>query len=183
MSADRERTDAELVQAVIAGDTFAYRELVERHGHRIFRFLAKHVTRLDDAEDLAQETFLQAYRSLAAYRGDAKFSTWLIGIALNVARNHANRTAPPVASLDDEVLDGLAGPADPEEAAYCTAKLRAVQRAVGELPAEQRECVALVFFEGLSYEDAGRLLALPTGTVKSRLFRARTKLAAALKDY
>lgn len=182
MPVDADRNDSQLVQAALAGDAFAYRTLVERHGQRVFRFLAKHVTRFDDAEDLAQDTFLQAYRSLSAYRGEAKFSTWLIGIALNVARNHANRSAPAAAGEDD-LLEAVAAADDPEQSAQATAKLRAVQRAVACLPAEQRDCVALVFFQGLSYEDAGRILALPTGTVKSRLFRARTRLAAALKDY
>lgn len=183
MQIDLQRADADLVRAALAGDMLAYRQLVERHEQRVFRFLAKHVTHLDDAEDLAQETFLQAFRSLSAYRGEARFSTWLIGIALNVARNHANRSGPAASSLDDDVLDGLIAVEDPEEAATSMAKLRAVQRAVSDLPAEQRECVALVLFEGLSYEDASRILALPAGTIKSRLARARTRLAAALKDY
>ncbi len=178
-----ERSDSLLVQATLAGNVQAYRELVERHERRIYHFLLKHVLRTDEAEDLAQETFLQAYRSLAAYRGEAKFTTWLTGIALNVARNHANRSPPLPVAEEEDTLAQLVAAADPAEYTSQIAKLRAVQKAVAALPAEQRECVSLVFFEEAGYEEAARILAVPIGTVKSRLARARARLAEALKDY
>lgn len=178
-------TDIDLVRATLSGDAKAYRALVERHERRMYRFLLKHVAQSDDAEDLAQETFLQAYRSLQSYRGDGQFTTWLFGIALNVARNHHNRSSAPVRAgdPDDELEQLVASTGDPVDSAQRLALLRAVQHAIAELPSEQRECVTLIAFEGLGYEDASRILGAPVGTIKSRLTRARARLAEALKDH
>lgn len=119
-------TDFQLVEATLAGDAKAYRTLVERHERRIYRFLLKHVVRADEAEDLAQETFLQAYRSLRSYHGDGQFTTWLIGIGLNVARNHHNRSRQPAAAAhgDDELENLLARTADPADDVARTVKSR-----------------------------------------------------------
>lgn len=179
-----QRSDSQLVRAALGGEAQAYRALVERHERLVYRFLLKHVMRADDAEDLAQETFLQAHRSLSRYRGDAKFSTWLIGIALNVARNNANRSrAPESEGLEDDLDKLLASAGDPVDTVTRLARLRALQHAITELPPEQRECLVLVVLEGLPYEEASSVLAVPVGTIKSRLARARARLAEALKDY
>jgi RNA polymerase sigma-70 factor (ECF subfamily) len=177
-------TDIDLVRATLSGEAEAYRALVERHERRTYRFLLKHVAQADDAEDLAQETFLQAYRSLTGFRGEGQFTTWLIGIALNVARNHHNRSRAPAGAGDaDELESLLADTGDPVETAQRLAHLRAVQLAISELPPEQRECVTVIALEGLGYEDASRILGVPVGTIKSRLARARAKLAEAVKDH
>lgn len=179
MGPDLHCTDCQLVEAALAGDAQAYRALVERHERRIYRFLLRHVVCADEAEDLAQETFLQAYRSLAKYNGEAKFTTWVIGIALNVARNHHNRSREPAAGNggDVEVEELAATVADVMETVHQARILRAVQLAILELPQEQRDCVSLVALEGLSYDEASRALGVPIGTIKSRLARARAKLA------
>lgn len=176
-------TDFQLVEATLAGDGQAYRALVERHEQRIYRFLLRHVLRADDAEDLAQETFLQAYRSLRSYHGSCQFTTWLIGIGLNVARNHHNRSHSPVAGGNEDEIENLLSPTgDPADAAQRTALLRSLQRAIGALVPEQRDCVTLIALEGLAYEEASRVLGVPVGTVKSRFSRARAKLGEVLKD-
>lgn len=177
-------TDFDLVQATIAGDARAYRSLVERHERRIYRFLLKHVVCADEAEDLAQETFLQAYRSLRSYDGNAQFTTWLIGIGLNVARNHYNRSRAPAADGNEDEMEHLVSrTGDPAEDARQKAMLRTLQRAVDELVEEQRECVTLIALEGLAYAEASQVLGVPVGTIKSRLSRARATLAERLKGH
>lgn len=178
-------TDFELVDATLSGDTNAYRVLVERYELRVYRFLLKQVVHADDAEDLAQETFLQAYRSLASCQRDGQFITWVIGIALNVARNHHNRSRPPGAdeNTGDEIHTLRATTGDPVDEAQNLALLRALHRAIIGLPQEQRECVTLIALEGLSYEDARLVLGVPVGTIKSRLARARATLAQAIEGH
>jgi RNA polymerase sigma-70 factor (ECF subfamily) len=183
MGPDLHGTDVQLVEATLAGDAKAYRELVERHEHRVYRFLLKHVACADEAEDLAQETFLQAYRSLRSYQASAQFTTWLIGIGLNVARNHHNRSRLPAAGGDEEIEKLLCPAADPADSARQTALLRALHRAMSGLPADQRECVTMIALEGLAYDEASLVLGVPIGTIKSRLSRARAKLAELLKDH
>lgn len=184
MGPDLHGTDVQLVEATLAGDSKAYRELVERHERRVYRFLLKHVACADEAEDLAQETFLQAYRSLRSYQANGQFTTWLIGIGLNVARNHHNRSRSPAADGTDDEIDNLLCPsADPADSARQTALLRALHRAMSGLPADQRECVTLIALEGLPYDEASLVLGVPVGTIKSRLSRARAKLAELLKDH
>jgi RNA polymerase sigma-70 factor (ECF subfamily) len=184
MGPDLHGTDVQLVEATLAGDAKAYRELVERHERRVYRFLLKHVACADEAEDLAQETFLQAYRSLRSYQANGQFTTWLIGIGLNVARNHHNRSRSPAADGTDDEIDNLLCPsADPADSARQTALLRALHRAMTGLPADQRECVTLIALEGLPYDEASLVLGVPIGTIKSRLSRARARLAELLKDH
>lgn len=179
------KSDFELVDATLSGDTNAYRVLVERYQVRVYRFLLKQVVHTDEAEDLAQETFLQAYRSLASCQHEGQFITWLIGIALNVARNHHNRSRSAGAAGDtgDEIDTLLATTGDPVDAAQNLALLRALHRGINGLPQEQRECVTLIALEGLSYEDARLVLGVPVGTIKSRLARARATLALAIEGH
>lgn len=185
MAAQPESSDLQLVQATLAGDLAAYRTLVERHELRVFRFLLKHVAQVEEAEDLSQETFLQAYRSLASYRCEAHFTTWLTGIALNLTRNYHNRSRCPAATqgVSNELENLPADTAIPIDDIERLELIRAAQRAIGDLPAAQRDCVVLIILSGLGYEEASRILRVPIGTIKSRLARAREKLAEVLKDY
>ncbi|MDD3483796.1 RNA polymerase sigma factor [Azovibrio restrictus] len=169
-----------LVEQARAGRQTAFAELVSMHHLRVWRFILKSVHNPQDAEELAQETFLAAWRSLGSYRGDSRFSTWLLGIALNLARNHCNRSPsrrevelPEAEQLESLLAEGL----DPYELVRQKHKLEALQEAMAQLPPELREVITLVRLEGLSLEDAAGLLDIPLGTVKSRLSRARSRLA------
>ncbi|WNV03569.1 sigma-70 family RNA polymerase sigma factor [Candidatus Methylospira mobilis] len=162
----------------------SFPELVSRHQGRVYRFLLRLVGHREDAYELAQETFLQAYRSLPEFRGEALFSTWLLGIAANLARNHMNRSPERrFAFLRHDELDEM------ETGRYtdCPSvqiaqddRLRAIQRAVQALPDELRAPLAL---EGYDYATAAVILDIPMGTLKSRMNRARRELRATLSEY
>ena len=179
------RTLGQVVQAA-AGDAAAFDVLVEDHYQRVLRFQMKWCRNQADAQELAQETFFTAWQKIASFRRDSQFSTWLLGIALNLARNHCNRgPARHEAELpDDDHLEALLG-ADTSPEAHLSERqtLTALDRALARLPADMREVTVLVRLEGLALQDVANLLTIPIGTVKSRLSRAREQLAQELKSY
>lgn len=164
--------DGELIARVVdVDDRAAFGELVQRHQSAVRQFL-RHLSRGDAAlaDDLAQETFLQAYRSLAQFRGGAAFSTWLLGIAHNYWRN-ARRRQRNHAELPENL------PEDTERAAVATADLRQdLAVALRELSADERLAIHLGFHQGLSHAEISALLGWPLGTVKTHLARAKDKL-------
>ena len=179
------RTLGQVVQAA-AGDAAAFDVLVKDHYQRVLRFQMKWCRNQADAQELAQETFFTAWQKIASFRRDSKFSTWLLGIALNLARNHCNRgPARRESELpDDDHLEALLGAdTSPEGRLSERQTLTALDRALARLPADMREVTVLVRLEGLALQDVANMLAIPIGTVKSRLSRAREQLAQELKDY
>lgn len=128
----------EAVRAVLAGDTGRFTALVERHRDRVFRFVLRHVGDRVAAEDLAQDAFLEAFRRLHTFRGESRFSTWLLGIALNLSRNYVNRDRPKQArhtSLD-VVAERRDGAPDPAEAAGRGVTLEVLRGAMARLGAD-----------------------------------------------
>lgn len=161
-----------------AGDTQAYGKLAQRHQTRLYRFVLKYVKSVADARDITQEALLQGYRCIGAFQGQSRFSTWLTGIALNLARNHVNRA--PSATFEEYADDGHAAVAhaqgDPLRALENRQALKAMSEALAALPNDMRDCIVLVGMEGLSYEEAAQTLAMPLGSVKSKVSRARQRL-------
>lgn len=180
-------SDEALLGAVLGGQTERFALLVTRYQERIMRFILKYEYNVNDAQDLAQETFLQAFRALPGFNGQSRFPTWLTGIAFNLLKNHISRTpAKRHVHLDiDEQPDGACGFAgdDPAREYERSQLLRALERAVAALPQQMRDAIVLVASEGLSYDEAAATLGVPVGTLKSRLCRARTQLADALREY
>lgn len=171
------------VERARRGDQAAFADLARQFHAAVWRFLLKWVRSPHDAEELAQETFVLAWRNLARFRNESAFSTWLLGIALNLARNHHNRSPArrEVELPDDDVLESLLPQQDdPAELLERKQRLTALDRAIGELSPELRETLILVRLEGLSLEEAAAMLAVPLGTVKSRLSRARERLTDAM---
>lgn len=167
--------DRAVVDAVLAGDRDAYRVLVEREAGPV-RALCMAVLRdSDEADDVAQEAFVHAYRALAGYRGDGSFGAWIGRIAarLAVARAAQRRRAATTAIDPDAFVDERA---NPERSALRSEHDEAVRRAIAQLPAEQREVVARRYFEDMSVEQIATLIGVPTGTVKSRLHRGLARL-------
>ena len=173
-----------LVERARMGDRCAFSLLVEEHYKRVWRFLLKWVRNPHDAEELAQETFLAAWRRLSGFRGESQFSTWLLGIALNLARNHHNRSS---SQHEDELQEEAHLQAlsldDPCDLLQQKTMLVALDAALSRLPQEMREVMLLVRLEGLSLDEAASILDIPLGTVKSRLARARGKLREEMEDY
>jgi len=186
---DRE-IDHQLVERVREGDKRAYGLLVEKYRRKIIRLLSRMVRDPDDLEDIAQETFIKAYRALPQFRGDAAFYTWLYRIAVNtaknflVARGKAMRTVSEQAVNDDDEPDDRLVAQDigtPESELLSKQVAIAVNEAVDSLPEELRQAITLREMEGMSYEEIAEYMACPIGTVRSRIFRAREAIASKLR--
>ena len=177
-----------LVRRVQAGELDAFEELVRAHEQTVYNLALRMTGNPQDAEDMAQEAFLKAYRSLPEFRGESKFSVWLYRIVSNVCLDHLRKQSRrPASSLTVEDDEGEEQQYDiPDESASPEKLLEqkltreAVQRGLNELSDEQRQILLLREIRGLSYEEIGEALGLEAGTVKSRIFRARKRLCAFL---
>ncbi len=186
---DRE-IDLQLVERVREGDKRAFGLLVEKYRRRVIRLLSRMVRNPEDLEDIAQETFIKAYRALPQFRGDAAFYTWLYRIAVNTAKNHlvargkAMRTVSDHAVYDDDEPDERLVAQDnntPESELLSKQVAIAVNEAVDALPEELRQAITLREMEGLSYEEIAETMDCPIGTVRSRIFRAREAISSKLR--
>jgi RNA polymerase sigma-70 factor (ECF subfamily) len=176
--------DAYWVTLAQAGNTQAYGKLALAHQTRLYRFVLKYVRSTADARDITQEALLQGYRCIGSFNGHSRFSTWLTGIALNLARNHVNR-APSVTFVeyeDDGFAAGGHSQGDPLHALEDRQALSAMSDALAALPGDMRDCLVLVGMEGLSYEEVAQTLAMPVGSVKSKVSRARQRLRELLSE-
>jgi RNA polymerase sigma-70 factor (ECF subfamily) len=161
-----------------------FNELVKVYRTPLFRFVVRHIGNPADAEDIAQQTFVEAFTSLQTFRGQSQVSTWLYGIAMNLVRNYLNRAPHRVRKYEsDEVLavmaDDAVGPDALVERMELFTRLYAE---VDTLSDELRQTFLLVAIEGRSYEEAAQTLNIPIGTVRSRLFRAREAIKARIPE-
>ncbi|MCE7032439.1 RNA polymerase sigma factor RpoE [Lysobacter sp. GX 14042] len=181
--------DQELVQRVQQGDSAAFDVLVRRHQHRILALVGRYVADRSECQDVAQEAFVRAWRAIGSFRGDSQFHTWLHRIAVNTAKNHlvSQGRRPPGADIDvadAEHFDGALRMRDndtPERELARQQVEHTVLRVIGALPAELREAITLREAEGLGYQEIAERMDCPVGTVRSRIFRAREAIDAALE--
>jgi RNA polymerase sigma-70 factor (ECF subfamily) len=180
------------MEQLAAGNDAALNDLMERHATPVFHFLCRMVGNEDDANDLAQETFVRVFKSCKSFRAEQRFSTWLFTIAANLARNHFRwRSRHPNLSLDAENAEteqslGDTLPANsptPKEAAIAGERAAAVRAAVKNLPEDLREAVVLCEWEERSIADAATILEATPKAVESRLYRARGILRERLKSW
>ncbi len=188
-----ERRDAPLdpdraaVDDARAGDTGAFEALVLRYQARIVNYASALVHDAGIAEDVAQETFVRAWRGLGRFRGESAFKTWLYRIATNVARTHLDRRGRQgrIAdrSLDDEDEALQAGdvPSEAPDAETSLVTREAIDGALAELPEELRTALVLRDVEGLDYKEIAGVTGAPMGTVESRIFRARRHMRTLLR--
>ena len=182
-------SDQQLVQRVQAGEKAAFDLLVRKYQHRVLKLVSRFVSDAAEAEDVAQEAFLKAYRALASFRGDSAFYTWLYRIAINTAKNAlvSNRRRPVDFDLDlqdPEQYDRHARlkEGDTPEGVLLTEEIRSVvEKAMEQLPEDLRTAIVLRELEGLSYEEIAEAMDCPVGTVRSRIFRAREAIDKKLK--
>jgi RNA polymerase sigma-70 factor (ECF subfamily) len=168
-----EDPDAPLVARARRGDRWAFEQLVDRHQHRLFTLAARTLGSVDDAADAVQEAFIRAWLGLPRFRGGSLFSTWLYRIALNAAHDQrAKRRAEP--------FDESREPADPKDAFLASELSSDLQQALEQLDDEYRVAVVLYDVLGCSYGEIAELTDVPEGTVKSRIFRGRSRLAELL---
>lgn len=187
MAVARERTDEELAGSVLVRcrerDPVALRAFVERYQRAVFALLSRMLGPVPEVEDLAQETFLRAFRALPSFdpHGAARPSTWLLTIATRLALDRFRRQSHESTLGHSESL--AATPASPERALEHSELRRAIARAVEALPIDQRAAFVLSEFHALSIADIARALDASESTVKTRLFRARARLSQALAQY
>ena len=181
--------DLELVRRVQRGDSAAFDLLVRKYQHRIVGLIGRYVSDWSECEDVAQDTFMRAYRALGNFRGDSQFYTWLHRIAVNTAKNHlvAHNRRPPTDDIDAadaeqyDVGARLRDTDTPEREAMREELERTVMRAVDALPEELRTAITLREVDGLSYDEIAQKMGCPIGTVRSRIFRARDAIDAELR--
>jgi len=186
-----EQSDLSLVQLAQRGDAGAFDALVRRYQHKVVKLVLRYVRDPAEAEDIAQEAFIKAYRALPRFRGDSAFYTWLYRIAINTAKNVlASRGRSPIQyevdrSDDDDHYDVVANLKDTAtpEALALTEEIRSiVTSAIDALPEDLRTAIQLRELEGLSYEEIAAAMECPVGTVRSRIFRAREAIDARLRE-
>ena len=175
-------TDEELVARSKTGDTESFNQLVKRWERPIFALAYRTLGREEDARDVTQETFLRAFRALSGFKGDAKFSSWLYRIALNLCRDwmRKERRAPVVAVPDGVEMEQLAadqGPVESVEDLAARAELsREVAKAMAHLPEEQRHAIILKEYHGLTFQEIADLMRCPLSTVKTRVYQGLSTL-------
>lgn len=166
------------LEACRRGDRAAFRRFVLCYQRLVFAYLSRLLGRGPHVEDLAQETFLRAYRAFPRFEpGAARTSTWLLTIARNCALDARKRRALPTTSLDEIEEEASSTPETEQQRSELG---QALERAALSLPEEQREALVLAEIHGLSLDEIGAVTATPTSTVKTRLFRARERLRALL---
>lgn len=186
--------DAALVERVQRGDQRAFEMLVVKYQRRIERLIGRMVRDVDLVEDIAQETFIRAYRALPAFRGESAFYTWLYRIAVNTAKKAMiglqrdpviTESAMGAGTGDDDegsrVENELTDGETPESVLASRQVAETVHKAMAELSEDLRQAITLREIEGLSYEEISEMMNCPIGTVRSRIFRAREAIATRLR--
>jgi RNA polymerase sigma-70 factor (ECF subfamily) len=184
-----EDAETRLIERLVARDERAFNALVRAYERRVFALILRMTGSRVEAEDLAQEVFVQVFKAIGAFRGESKLSTWVYRIAINLCKNRSKYLRVRRSDEQDqlETLDGQRGLGDgrpahtaygarPDEMAAGKQTERIVQRAILELEPSFRECLILRDVEDLTYEEIAAITGLPEGTVKSRIHRARAQL-------
>ena len=189
LMSDRE-VDQQLVVRAQAGDKRAFELLVIKYQRKVERLLSRIIRNQDEIQDVAQESFIKAYRALANFRGDSAFYTWLYRISVNTAKNYLvsqSRRAPTSTGYDAEEAEGFEDAVGLRDNATPDAQLMSKQIAeivnstIDKLPEELRTAITLREIDGLSYEEIAQIMECPIGTVRSRIFRAREAVAEQLR--
>jgi len=182
------RTDEELVARATAGDLEAFNQLVRRWERPIYALAYRTLGREEDARDVVQEAFLRAYRGLRGFKGQAKFSSWLYRITLNLCRDWMRRERrTPVVQVSEgtdpmDLADAHAVPSESVEELVARREMSAaVARAMAELPEEQRTAIMLKEYQGLTFQEIADLLDCPLSTVKTRLYQGLSVLRRRLE--
>ena len=176
----KDENDGDLLRRVLAGETRVYAQLVDRYRERLGRYALRMLGNRDDAEDVLQDTFIRAYRSLARCEGPNGFGPWVFGILVNRCRTHAakrSRAQGVVVRNEIAMAAASVGPTDGRDA------LRdAIHWALAQLPTEQREAFLLKHVEDLSYETMETVTGVRPATLRMRVFRARDELRKLLAE-
>ena len=184
-------SDQELVVRVQNGDKKAFDLLVLKYQYKVMGLIGRYVSDKHEVMDVAQESFIKAYRAIGNFRGESAFYTWLYRIAVNTAKNYLvgrNRRPPSSdVALDDEeeytVFDALADVDTPDATLNKDRLEAAIYETIEQLPEELKTAIRLREFDGLSYEDIAQIMGCPVGTVRSRIFRARDAIEKRIRPF
>jgi RNA polymerase sigma-70 factor (ECF subfamily) len=177
--------DRRLIAECLTGRTQAFGELVSRYQTRLYNAIMRVLGHAEDAADVVQDSFLNAFQSLSSFKGDAEFFTWLYRIAFNSAMSHKRRKRATV-SLDTVQEEGKFDPEDPTDYIKPGSALARLEeedelhKAMSRLSVEHKEVLVLKDIEGMRYEEIADILGVPIGTIRSRLHRARIELHSLL---
>jgi len=182
-------TDAELVIRVQNGDKRAFDILVSKYQNKIFAIISRFVSDQAEVYDVAQETFIKAYRALPNFRGDSQFYTWVYRIAINTAKNYltAKGRRPPASVIDSQDAESygvgvaLREKASPEKLLMRDQLEKVIFDTIDDLPDDLKTAITLREIEGMSYEEIADSMGCPVGTVRSRIFRARETIDEKIK--
>jgi RNA polymerase sigma-70 factor (ECF subfamily) len=188
-SQQRVNIDIDLVEQVRLGDKQAFDFLVQKYQFKILKLVNRYVNDPSEAMDVAQESFIKAYRALDKFRGDSAFYTWLYRIAINTAKNHVVSQSRRMVEADVEVVDmeqtltkaNLKEYSAPEKILLDVEIEDAVNDVIQHLPKELKTAITLRELEGMSYEEIAGIMSCPIGTVRSRIFRAREAIERKIK--
>ncbi len=183
------QVDQLLVERVQKGDKHAFDLLISKYQHRIVNLVRRYVSDPDEALDVAQESFIKAYRAIKNFRGDSAFYTWLYRIAINTAKNWlvAQKRRPPLSDIDAADAEQydfdsrLKEKGTPENELLREEIKRTVFDSISALPEDLRTAIMLREMEGMSYEEIATTMECPIGTVRSRIFRAREAIDIQLR--
>jgi RNA polymerase sigma-70 factor (ECF subfamily) len=178
-----DRIEAELLEKAQAGDPFAFQEIVKRYQNRVYGVAFRIVRRHDVADDVAQETFLRAYRKLDLFDVGRPFGPWISRIAANLTINHVRSPVSREEELDEDQHERSTASGSPLDGVLEQEARDLLEAALAGLPTEQRAVFVLRMTEELSYREIADTLQISIGTVMSRLSRAREKLRLALAGY
>jgi RNA polymerase sigma-70 factor (ECF subfamily) len=183
----RELPDRELVVRCQRNESRAFDELVARHQDRVYTAVTRFCGNAEDAADIVQRAFINAFRKIQEFKGDSAFSTWIYRIAFNQAisfrRENKGRGAVSIYSKDDEKIVEPAVEANPTEKLEGEETQKKVQQALELLEEGDRQIILLKDLQGHSYDEIAAIMQIPKGTVRSRLHRARLELKSKLKSY
>lgn len=183
--------EEKLISRAQSGDRDALEELFNRHRNQVFSIAYRMTGNTSDAEDLTQEVFFQVIRKIGSFKGKSSFSTWLYRVTVNRGRDflRSKKRVPELLRTEGQVTEPFEGlysentAYQPERKAIASEARELVQGALMELPVNLRAPIVMHELEGLEYREVARILHIPVGTVKSRIFRGRLKLAELLEDH
>ncbi|MCK5898172.1 MAG: RNA polymerase sigma factor RpoE [Methylococcales bacterium] len=178
---NNKQLDQALVAKVLRGDKSAYDLLVIKYQHRVIQLVNRYIKDPSEAQDVAQETFIKAYKALPRFRGDSAFYTWLYRIAINTAKNYLLSRSRRHSEYQVDIQEAeqvencaqLQGMDTPEYLLMKDDIVHSIERVIENLPEEMRTAISLREFEGMNYEEIAQTMKCPVGTIRSRIFRAR----------
>lgn len=179
-----QKPDEHLINKVIKGENNAYAVLVDRYKHMVYTLALKIVKNREDAEEVAQDTFVKAYSALNEFKGESKFSTWLYKIAyyrsLDYLKKNKRRVETSTIDISEEY--NIASMDDALDGMEVKERVEIIKHAIQELPAADAVLITLYYFETLSMNEISKVMGIPANTIKVRLFRGRKRLAKILEN-